>query len=406
MKSDILYRKNNNGEINFWHIALLDNHQIQTNHGVLGKSNICQTYDVGTINGLTEFNSKVKDKRRIGYKRLDEVKDNTSIPVGEEAIINYLKTYLPNKRISDKGFSLPMLAKSFDTENSKLFNKIPTFYSQSKINGERCIVTATKENASMFKPIRLEFTSRYGTKWNLEHLEDDLLDKLADSELLDIMVEEEVALDGELYLPGYTINEINSFIKNTNTIEHKLLQFWCFDIAIDDIYYQSRMEFRYDQLHKFIKIFNTKEDHLNNKSTLVCLVDDIITDFNEAFNFRNNVIDLGFEGAIFRNPNSDYQFGKRNSAMFKFKRFTDGKFKIVDIKPEGNKRSNLPLFTLRNDINSELFNCSLRGSHSYQESILANKDKYIGKYMFVEYGERSGISQVPFHIKMTKLIEE
>ena len=40
----------------------------------------------------------------------------------------------------------------------------------------------------------------------------------------------------------------------------------------------------------------------------------------------------------------------------------------------------------------------------YQENILKNKEKYIGKTMYVEYGERSGVNQVPFHVKHTFII--
>ena len=33
-----------------------------------------------------------------------------------------------------------------------------------------------------------------------------------------------------------------------------------------------------------------------------------------------------------------------------------------------------------------------------------NKDKYIGKQMYIEYGERSGVNEVPFHIKETRIL--
>ena len=32
--------------------------------------------------------------------------------------------------------------------------------------------------------------------------------------------------------------------------------------------------------------------------------------------------------------------------------------------------------------------------------ILKDKDKYIGKYAIVEFRERSGVNQVPFHAKV------
>ena len=105
-----------------------------------------------------------------------------------------------------------------------------------------------------------------------------------------------------------------------------------------------------------------------------------------------------------RNPDAEYQYGKRNTAMIKYKKTTDGKFLILDIYPEGIKRSNIPLFKCKNDINDEVFECHVGGTHVHQEFVLKHKEKFIGKYMYVEYGERSGVNQVPFHIKKTYII--
>jgi hypothetical protein len=90
--------------------------------------------------------------------------------------------------------------------------------------------------------------------------------------------------------------------------------------------------------------------------------------------------------------------------MLKFKKKEDGKFLIIDIIPEGIKRSNLPKFVLRNDINDELFECTLNAPHAVQEQIFVDKDKYINEYMLVEYRERSGVNQVPFHAKGIKIL--
>ena len=89
--------------------------------------------------------------------------------------------------------------------------------------------------------------------------------------------------------------------------------------------------------------------------------------------------------------------------MLKFKKKEDGLFKIVDIVPEGIKRSHLPKFICQNDINDELFTCTLNAPQSVQEEIFRNKDKHIGSLMLVEYRERSGVNQVPFHAKGIKI---
>ena len=123
-----------------------------------------------------------------------------------------------------------------------------------------------------------------------------------------------------------------------------------------------------------------------------------------AIGMRDYFIGLGFEGLVIREKSAEYQFGgRRNNSMLKFKKKEDGLFEIIDIVPEGVKRANLGKFVLRNDINDELFECTYNASHSAQEEILINKSKYIGKKVLVEYRERSGVNQLPFHAKAVKI---
>lgn len=82
------------------------------------------------------------------------------------------------------------------------------------------------------------------------------------------MIEEDVALDGELYLPGYGINEINSFIKNTELPQHYQLQFWCYDLAIEGVSAIARYTMLEGNFHNNIYDFQSKDGHLNNKNVL------------------------------------------------------------------------------------------------------------------------------------------
>ena len=127
----------------------------------------------------------------------------------------------------------------------------------------------------------------------------------------------------------------------------------------------------------------------------------LINTFDESVAKRDNYIDLGFEGLILRDYNAEYQFGKRNLSMLKYKKIYDGWFEIVDIQPQ-SKKDNLPLFILKNDINSETFECTINASHDMQKYFLVNKKYFIGQEAFVEYRERSGVKEVPFHAKIIK----
>jgi hypothetical protein len=104
-----------------------------------------------------------------------------------------------------------------------------------------------------------------------------------------------------------------------------------------------------------------------------------------------------------RDINAEYQFGKRNLSMFKFKSHEDGIFKIIDIISEGIKRPDIPLFICKNDINDSTFECHIGGTLEFQKDCLKNKTNIIGRTLYIEFGERSGISQVPFHITIVKL---
>lgn len=397
-----LYRRNNFGQPCVWTASPFDDTSIEIYHGIVGKT---ITREIINTNRKPEdeIKSRVAAKRKAGYKLLDELKDNAILPV-EDELLSYLTAYLPDYRTTADGSLLPMLAKTYDNTNNKLFNKCPHFLGQWKINGLRCFISAEVNNNDMFKPVKLKFQSREGTYWNsLTNLEDYLL-SVIDHKLLDKMIDEHYILDGEIYLPGHTVNEINHFVKDPNCTDNKLLQYWCYDIAIDDTIQDKRIEFLFQRQSDFVGVFTDRNEHLNNKERLIILPTWNIHNEDTAFNSRNKSIELGFEGLIMRNPNAEYQYGKRNLSMIKYKSSTDGKFLIIDIYPEGIKRKDIPLFLCKNDINDTTFECHVGGSKEYQALVLRHKHDYIGKRMYIEYGERSGVNSVPFHIKTTYII--
>lgn len=398
-----LYRRNNFGQPCVWYARPFDFKSIEVFHGIIGKT-ITREIIIVSRDPRAEITSRIKAKEKVGYKHMCDIKDNVESPV-EGTLLDYLNTYLPEYRTTADGSLLPMLAKVYNNANNKLFSKVSSYIGQWKINGLRCFVSAELNTLDLFKPIKLRFQSREGTYWNsLSYLEDYLL-SVIDTKLIEKMVNEHYILDGELYLPGHSVNEINHFVKDAKCKENKLLQYWCYDIAIDDTMQDKRIEYLHERQTSFVAKFRNKEDHLNNSEKFIVLPYIYIGDDDSALNSRNRFINLGFEGLIMRNPSAEYQYGKRNLSMIKYKKSTDGKFTIVDIYPEGVKR-NIPLFLCKNDVNDATFECHIGGSQEYQESFLHESKKTItiGKQMYVEYGERSGVNKVPFHIKTTYII--
>ena len=391
----ILYKRNAKGDPILWQIEKANDGYKVSYGAVCG--HIHEEFINGKLVKTNEIESRIKAKRKEGYKELSELKDSGPVEIKDDiALINYLYTYLPKNNTTDDGFTLPMLAKVL--KDNKPFDK-RRYLGQYKINGVRCIIGAIKTN-DLFNPIRLTYRSREGTDWTpkLTWMDEVIKPEIKD-DLLDAMLEEGACLDGELYLPGYKVNDINSFVKNEKLPQHYQLQYWCYDIAIDNMSYDARRKFRTENINRICYTFDTYDQHLNNKSKLILLPDVAICDIDDATRFRDKFISLGFEGLIVRDVSSAYQFGARNLAMLKYKRVDDAKFKIVDIVPEG-VRTTLCKFVLRNDINDELFEATGNFDHSRQEYILKHKEDFIGKLATCEYRERSGVKNVPFHCKL------
>lgn len=397
-----LYRKNNAEQPYRWSAELNANKTyITVQYGIVGKATYTDSYRVTQKDADKELLSRYNEKRKQGYIAIEDVKDNSYLPPVEDdaSFVAYLATYLPSYRNNENnGNILPMLAKTY---TGNVWKKISCMLGQWKINGLRCFITAYKGD-TIFNPVRLKFQSREGIVWNtLTTLEDYLFDSLP-ANIIQSMLDYGWALDGEIYLPGYSVNEINHFVKDPADHHNKLLQFWCYDIAIPEMVQHKRDRIRLDI--KPFTIFDSKDKHLNNKKQLVILPTYHICNDTDAYAWRDKFIDLGFEGLILRNPDVDYQYGRRRVGyMEKFKAKTDGKFEIVDIQPE--RKRNLPIITCRNDINDSTFETRFSMPHDKQEYILNHKEDYIGKFVFISYGERSGVEKVPFHIKEVSLID-
>lgn len=392
-----LYRRNNNGVPTVWWASFnSDTNSIAVFYGLVRGNIRKEVYTVTQKDGNKELESRYNEKIKQGYQYLNEICDMHDRPPVEDEnsleLFNFLNTYLP-KDLSNgnSNLLLPMLAKTY---NGNVWKKVSYMYGQYKINGLRCIITAYTQN-DIFKPIRLRFQSREGIIWNtLENLSDYLL-SIIPANIIRDMIDGYVALDGEIYLPGYTINQINHFVKDANCVENKLLQFWCYDIMMEGNQ-THRNTYRYNI--KMPTRFNNIKEHYNNKEQLIILPSGYITNNNEAIDARNHFINLGFEGLILRNAETDYQYGRRRANyMEKFKDAAEGDFIILDIYKE--KKRDLPILLCKNDINNEKFETRLSTSHIVQQEVLFDSQSYIGRTVHIDYGERSGVARVPIHIK-------
>lgn len=396
-----LYKRNSQGKPIFWSVIAdsFEPRRLKVHYGLVGNTGHEESLIIGR-DQLKEIDSLVKAKRKEGYKELKDLYDNAPEELTGQELQVYLDCYLPKFNTHEDGKFIPMLCKTL--EDNKPFEK-GNYLGDWKINGERCIITASKTD-DLFQIIKLHYRSREGVDWTdkLSYMDEYLvpiLQKTKSTEILDMMIEEGVALDGELYIPGYSINEINSFIKNTDVPEHYLLQYWCYDLAIEGMQAWHRKELLAISFAQYLPLIRNKDEHLNITSRFVLVPYRPIDDITAATKARDSFINLGFEGLVIREEQAEYQFGgRRNNAMLKYKKKEDGLFDVLDIKED---KRGLPIFTLKNDLNDELFEATINLPQDKQRFYFQIKNSVIahGKAL-VEYRERSGVKQVPFHAKI------
>jgi len=333
-----------------------------------------------------EYNSRINKKRKEGYKSLHDF--NIGSP--DNLVVNFalLDSFLPITNLDNNWNLKPMKCQTFVAGKIK-YPRI----GQPKYNGIRGTIrleTFDNDPNSLFskKETRAVIRSMEGMEYVVPNV-------LHDANTI-FKWFSTIALDGELYIHGYRLNEINSSIpkiingKLSNCSRANLtpkLVFKAFDLSIENEAQLARLEY----LDTICKIGGANVYNYIEASDYKIVYSDA-----EAYVYAKECIANGYEGAVFRDIEAEYRFGSRPSTIHKLKFFQDGEFEILDVVPK-HATPQLGMFVCRNDINDHTFEVNPMGDTTYQKSILINKDKYIGKMATVKYYERSGVKDVPFH---------
>lgn len=407
---DILYARNSNNTINAWSISVeplenmkalihiaegqLEGKETNTTRAVnkgknIGKMNETTAYE----QACKEAQSRWEKKKKQGYKSLKDLNINIESYEEEKSgdvltLNNAIESSLPLNRTDANNLSKPMKAQPYFKEDGSVRIKFPCF-GQSKLNGFRVMARweKVKENVGTLLETEVEkvvFRSKEGLRYDiLEHIEKEFTKEMFST--INIKGEQiEIVFDGEMYIPNEILSEISSAVRKRNNKTEKL-KFYIFDIAISEVNQKSRLQF----LDEFRTLL------INNSCKNILTVNSIKINSNEeAQEFTDTCIKQGYEGAIFRDINAEYQFGKRPQTMVKLKRFQDKEFKIVDVVG-GDNSPELGVFICVQEQGLK-FKVTPEGSQDIKKEYLSNKTKYIGKKLTVRFFERTK-DNLPFH---------
>jgi ATP-dependent DNA ligase len=248
------------------------------------------------------------------------------------------------------GLVMPMLAVHSKNVRHKNFKKM---WIQPKLDGHRCLMNS-------------EIMYTRGGK------EITTCPEIMDS----INIPEGMTLDGELYVHGYSLQQVASWAKRRQPATLKLA------LHVYDIVTTGNFSERHELLkqvvteNEFIKVVDTRR--YNTEEALA-----------EHYSYyRVN----GYEGAILRPDHGTYDAGKRSKTLMKVKMRFDGEYECIDINPDRVGNGVLMLKTPE----GREFKTVAPGPNYAKAQQLANKSQFIGRFVTCEYAELS-LTRVPQH---------
>lgn len=369
MKFDTLYGRSTTGKIKQWTVSVLKladgTCYVETEHGYVdGKKQLDQRLvdsgkNIGRANETTVYEQACSEAQSAYNKKVDEGYYTSTSDIPKES----------------DGMFLPMLAQSYDKHHKKI--NFPCLV-QPKLDG--CRMLAKKENGKILM-------------WTRKGKPIELLDKIQ-SQLSDILSEGQ-AVDGEVYVHGWTFQRIISAVKKKRD-DTDLLEYHIYDAPHESLTFEERMP----QVGIGTKVFPTYCKTWANHGPNIVFVSTFNCDAKEDFDAMENMfITEGYEGMMARNEGSLYKYKHRSFDLQKVKRFVDDEFEIIGGKDGSGRESGLVIFRCKTKSGLE-FDVRPRGSQESRKEIFDNLQDYIGKELTVRYQELTddGVPRFPVGI--------
>lgn len=343
----ILYKKTQTGAIQQWQIIVSDFGFYTIEGQIDGKltqssTTVVEQKNIGKLNETTQAEQSRKEATAKWQKKID-------MNGYHEGIDNV------NKKMH---YFEPMLAHKWEDRKDKI--QFPV-YSQSKLDGMRCIVNKDGMWSRKGKQI-VSAPHIYEALKSLFDFNPDYI------------------FDGELYADKYKddFNKIMSLAKKSKpTLEDlkessELLEYHIYDFPFWDGVFIDR----YNQLKSVLSHIS------NNKIKIVNTV--LCKDIDKLDELFSQYIKQGYEGQMVRINDCVYE-NKRTNQLLKRKDFMDEEFKIIDIIEGSGNRSGMAGSIEFKNKNGQIFNAGIAGGFDFYKDLWLNKKKYIGVDATVKY---------------------
>lgn len=372
------------------------NGKIKTNKTIvskgknIGKSNATTHFEQAILEAESKFNKKKKE----GYKTLFDLKltDKEGGWFGNEINYfdreNFLKDAIGKYNTDHNNRLKPMLASK---QHRKM--KYPA-YCQPKLNGVRCL--------AFYEEGKFRLFSREGEEYKVAHILDDLnhfgedalkvwhvLNNTAITGIADksLAPDRLVFLDGEIYEHGKPLQDIVHCVKTPN-LETPNLSYYIYDIGTIAIPQEKRYTYleTLSKIYKDNKSLNFVYPHMTKQ----------VNNLSEGLDMRDRFINNGYEGAIIRSTNANYEFSFRSKDLMKLKKDVSAEFEVIGVSLKDDRPAHDFVWVCKTPKGLN-FEVKPHGTEKERTSYYNNYEEYIGKSLQLSFFEYTK-DKIPFHI--------
>jgi ATP-dependent DNA ligase len=272
-----------------------------------------------------------------------------------------------------------MLAPSKNWNETKKYASYPGDV-QPKLDGCRCL--------AYWEGDRIVLLSRGQKEWDLPHIVEELEKVLA----------QDAMWDGELYVHGVPFQTIQSWVTKKRP-ESKQIEYHVYDVPICDGEEKIWDERRLD-LERVVPGSPAKADPATPHIVMVPTLE--VTSEDQVTAFERKCVELGYEGAMYRNRKGHYDMSgsKSNTYLLKVKTFDDAEFKCIGYTDGSGKNAHIVTWICSLDTDAAVigykpgyspkegdrtFNCDPLGSYDERAMWFQTADQFVGKVLTVKY---------------------
>lgn len=324
----------------------------------------------GYVDGIKQESRRVCQPKNVGKKNATTAEQQAELELASLVKKQKDKGYFPS--IEDALNTIvirPMLAHKYEDKGHLV--SFPCT-AQPKLDGVRCLAAFCGGEIKLFSRANKEFKTLGHIKAEIAKINKGIL--------------EGSILDGELYIHGSNLQDINSKIKRYQENETEKIEYRIYDTFIKDK--QEPWEDRNARLH------NINRSLYVNKSKSVKTVGSLLCGNESDVELHHaNFVAQGYEGLMLRNSKGVYEINQRSSNLLKVKSFKDEEFPITGYKSGVGKFKDCVIWECQTP-EGKFFDVVPKGTLEEKKEWLEGADSLIGKMLKVQFFDKTQ-DQIP-----------